>query len=586
MYLENITGPKDLKKLNAEERKVLIEEMRKALLKRASIHGGHVGPDLGFVEAAVALHTVFDSPKDKIVYDVSHQAYPHKMLTGRQQAYTDEAHYDDVSGYTNPEESEHDFFNIGHTSTAIPLASGLAKARDLNGDKENIIAVLGDGSLSGGMAFEGLDTVGEMGTNFIVIFNDNDMSIAENHGGIYKGIRKLRETDGRAEDNLFRAFGFDYRFVKDGNDVEALISTLEEVKDIDHPVVVHIVTRKGKGYKPAETNKEGWHWHMPFDLETGKSKSHDKDVYGDATADLLLEEMKKDPKLVVMTAAVPSAIGFSPSKRQEAGSQYIDVGIAEEQGVSMASGLAKAGMHPVFATMSTFFQRTYDQMSQDVAVNNNSATFLVVGASMYSLNDVTHLCFFDIPLFSGIPNLLYLTPADMDEYKAMLKWAISQEEGPVAVRMPVPIYENGSVYPISTGEKEDWKRAQMTHKGRKAAIIGVGNFYGLAELTAEELKKKGIDATVINPRNVSVLDEKLLEDLKKDHELVITMEDGVLSGGFGEKIASFYGASDMKVLNFGLPKAFYDRYDYEELAKENHLTPELAAKDILDVLSK
>lgn len=585
MYLEKITGPKDLKKLNAEERKVLIDEMRAALLKRASIHGGHVGPDLGFVEAAVALHTVFDSPKDKIVYDVSHQSYPHKMLTGRQLAYTDEAHYDDVSGYTNPEESEHDFFNIGHTSTSIPLASGLAKARDLRGGKENIIAVLGDGSLSGGMAFEGLDTVGEMGTNFIVLFNDNDMSIAENHGGIYRGIRKLRENNGQAEDNLFRAFGFDYRFVADGNDVEALIKTLEEVKDIDHPVVVHMVTLKGKGYKPAETNKEAWHWHMPFDLETGKTKDHDSDVYGTATAELLLEEMKKDPKLVAMTAGVPGVIGFTPSRRKEAGSQFVDVGIAEEQGVSMASGLAKAGMHPVFATMSTFFQRTYDQMSQDVAINGNSATFLVFGGSMYSLNDVTHLCLFDIPFFSSIPNFTYLAPVTLDEYKAMLKWAIHQESMPVAIRVPVPVYENGSIYPVEAGNDEDWTHSVITHKGKKVALIGAGNFYGLSELTAKELEKKGIDATVINPRNMSILDENLLNDLKKDHELVVTMEDGSISGGFGERVASFYGTADMKVMNFGLAKAFYDRYDYDELAEENHLTPELAAADILKTLS-
>ncbi|WP_074707900.1 1-deoxy-D-xylulose-5-phosphate synthase [Acidaminococcus fermentans] len=585
MMLEKIKGPEDLKKLNPQERQELIDEMRKAMLERASVHMGHVGPDLGIVEATVALHTVFDSPKDKIVYDVSHQSYPHKMLTGRMQAYTDPAHYNDVSGYTNPDESEHDFFNVGHTSTSISLASGLAKARDLQGGKENIIAVIGDGSLSGGMAVEGLDTVGELGTNFIVVFNDNDMSIAENHGGMYKGIKKLRETNGQAADNLFRAFGLDYRFVADGNDVEALIRAFEEVRDIDHPVVVHIVTQKGKGYAPAEKNKEDWHWHMPFDLATGEVREPYTDRYGEATAAFLLQQMKKDPKLVAMTAAVPMVMGFTPERRKEAGSQYIDVGIAEEQAVSMASGLAKGGMHPVFASYATFFQRTYDQLSQDVCVNRNPATFLVFGASMYSMNDVTHLCFYDIPLLSNIPNLVYLAPATLEEYKAMLGWAIAQETHPVAIRVPVPVYENGSLYPVKA-EKDyrELNRFAVTHKGSQVALLGAGNFYGLAEQTAKELQSRGIDATVINPRYLTGLDTELLEELRKDHTVVATMEDGCLAGGFGEKIASYYGKTDMRILNFGIPKAFYDRYDYARLAEENHLTPQLAAEDILALL--
>jgi len=585
MYLENITGPEDVKKLNAEKRETLIAEMRKALLERASVHGGHVGPDLGFVEAAVALHTVFDSPKDKIVFDVSHQSYPHKMLTGRQQAYTDPAHYDDVSGYTNPDESEHDFFNIGHTSTSISLASGLAKARDLRGTDENVIAVIGDGSLSGGMAFEGLDTVGELGTNFILIFNDNDMSIAETHGGMYKGLKKLRETNGQAEDNLFRAFGFDYRFVADGNDVEALIRAFEEVKGIGHPVVVHIVTQKGKGYAPAEKDKEAWHWHMPFDLKMGELKQAYTDVYGEATAEFLLGQMKKDPKLVAMTAAVPSVMGFTPERRKEAGRQYIDVGIAEEQGISMASGLAKGGMHPVFASYATFFQRTYDQMSQDVCVNGNAATFLVFGASLYSMNDVTHLCCYDIPMLSNIPDLVYLAPATMEEYTAMLGWAIAQEEHPVAIRVPVPVYENGSLYAVKAEDDySSLNRFAVTHEGSSVAIIGAGNFYGLAEQTAKELLAQGVDATVINPRYLTGLDTKLLEELRRTHRVVATMEDGCLAGGFGEKVASFYGGTEMRVKNFGIPKAFYDRYDYAKLAEENHLAPQLAAKDILALL--
>ena len=410
MILEHITSPDDVKQLDASGRAQLIAEMRHALLQRASVHGGHVGPDLGFVEATVALHTVFSSPRDKFVFDVSHQSYPHKMLTGRQQAYTDPAHYDDVSGYTNPQESEHDFFNIGHTSTSIALAAGLAKARDLAGRKEDIVAIIGDGSLSGGEALEGLNVAGELGTNFIIVVNDNDMSIAENHGGMYDAFRELRETEGRAQNNLFRAMGLDYRFVKDGNDVEALIKAFEEVRGIDHPVVVHIVTQKGRGYRFAEENREAWHWHMPFDLETGEETIPYVDPYAQQTVQYLLQAIKDDPDLVVLTAGVPSLMGFKAEQRLEAGRQFVDVGIAEEAAVAMASGLAKGGARPVFGTFSTFFQRTYDQLSQDVCINGNPAVFLVFGASAFALNDVTHLGLFDIPMMSNIPELVCLSP--------------------------------------------------------------------------------------------------------------------------------------------------------------------------------
>ena len=363
MYIENINGPEDVKKLSDEQLNVLAEEIRKALLEKLSKHGGHFGPNFGMVEATIAMHYVFESPKDKIVYDVSHQSYPHKMLTGRKDAFLYEEHYDDVSGYTNPGESEHDFFEVGHTSTSISLASGLAMARDLQGGHENIIAVIGDGSMSGGEALEGLDTVGEMGTNMIIVLNDNQMSIAEVHGGMYKGFEELRRTGGKSEHNLFRAMGLDYRFVADGNDSEALIKVFREVKDIDHPVVVHIVTQKGKGYKFAEEDKESWHWHMPFDIETGEVKHPYVDEAAELTATYLLDRMKTDKKLAVLTAATPSSFGFTSERRKQAGKQFIDVGIAEEQAVAMASGLAKGGARPVFGDYATFFQRTYDQIS-------------------------------------------------------------------------------------------------------------------------------------------------------------------------------------------------------------------------------
>lgn len=582
MILDRINGPKDLKTLSSSERKELAQEIRQAMLKRASIHGGHFGPDFGIVEATIALHTVFDSPKDKIVWDVSHQVYPHKILTGRKQAYLEEEHYDDVSGYSNPAESEHDFFEVGHTSTSISLASGLAMARDLQGGHENIIAVIGDGSMSGGEALEGLDTVGEMGTNMIIVLNDNQMSIAEVHGGMYKGFEELRRTGGKSEHNLFRAMGLDYRFVADGNDSEALIKVFREVKDIDHPVVVHIVTQKGKGYKFAEEDKESWHWHMPFDIETGEVKHPYVDEAAELTATYLLDRMKTDKKLAVLTAATPASFGFTSERRKQAGKQFIDVGIAEEQAVAMASGLAKGGARPVFGDYATFFQRTYDQISQDVCINNNPAVFLVFGASMYSMNDVTHLCIFDIPMMANIPNLVYLAPVSLAEYKAMLAWALDQTDHPVAIRVPVlPVSSEGRVIRTDYSQLNTY---EVTRRGEEVAILGLGNFYGLAEQTAAELEKKGIHATIINPTYITGLDTDLLESLKKDHRLVVTMEDGVLDGGFGEKIARFYGNSDMKTCAFGLEKKFYDRYDYEKLAEEYNLKPELAAKKILDLI--
>lgn len=582
MILDRINGPKDLKTLNAAERKELAQEIRQAMLKRASIHGGHFGPDFGIVEATIALHTVFDSPKDKIVWDVSHQVYPHKILTGRKQAYLEEEHYDDVSGYSNPAESEHDFFEVGHTSTSISLASGLAMARDLRGGHENIIAVIGDGSMSGGEALEGLDTVGEMGTNMIIVLNDNQMSIAEVHGGMYKGFEELRRTGGKSEHNLFRAMGLDYRFVADGNDSEALIKTFREVKDIDHPVVVHIVTQKGKGYKFAEENKESWHWHMPFDIETGEVKQPYVDEAAELTATYLLDRLKTDKKLAILTAATPASFGFTPERRKQAGKQFIDVGIAEEQAVAMASGLAKGGARPVFGDDATFFQRTYDQISQDVCINNNPAVFLVFGASMYSMNDVTHLCIFDIPMMANIPNLVYLAPVSLAEYKAMLAWALDQTDHPVAIRVPVlPVSSEGRTIRTDYSQLNTY---EVTRRGEEVAILGLGNFYGLAEQTAAELEKNGIHATIINPTYITGLDKDVLESLKKDHRLVVTMEDGVLDGGFGEKIARFYGSRDMKTYAFGLEKKFYDRYDYEKLAEKYNLKPELAAKKILDLI--
>lgn len=584
MYLEHISGPADVKKLSLTEMTALCGEIRTALIEKLSRHGGHCGPNFGFVEATVALHYVFESPKDKMVFDVSHQTYPHKMLTGRAEAFLDPAHYDDVSGYSNPHESEHDHFTIGHTSTSVSLACGLAKARDLRGESGNVIAVIGDGSLSGGEALEALDYAAELDGNLIIIVNDNDMSIAENHGGIYGNLCLLRETGGKAECNLFRAMGLDYRFVADGNDLSAMIEALRAVKDAKKPVVLHIVTEKGKGFAPAEQHKEDWHYCAPFDRETGKQLfATEGESWESITTDFMLERMKRDPAVCMITSGTPTVLGFTEDKRGLAGRQFIDVGIAEENAVALASGIAAAGGKPVYGVYSTFIQRTYDQLSQDLCINNSPATIIVAWGSVYGMNDVTHLGLYDIPMMSDIPNLVYLAPTSREEYLAMLDWSIDQTDHPVAIRMP-----GGPL--ISTGEavKPDFSRLneyQVAHRGAKVSLLGLGSFFSLAQQAAALLKTQtGIDATVINPRFITGLDEKLLRELTADHDVVVTLEDGQLDGGFGEKIARFYGAAAVKVLNFGLKKEFLDRYDLEQVLRDNHLTPEQIAHDIRNVL--
>ncbi|MBP3464398.1 MAG: 1-deoxy-D-xylulose-5-phosphate synthase [Clostridia bacterium] len=584
MYLEKISEPKDINKLSNDELKVLASEIRDALMNRLSKHGGHFGPNFGMVETIIALHYVFNSPVDKIVYDVSHQSYPHKMLTGRKDAYLYEEHFEDVSGYTNSEESEHDFFNVGHTSTSISLASGLVKARDLKGDKENIIAVIGDGSLSGGEALEGLNFASELQSNFIIIVNDNDMSIAENHGGLYKNLKELRDSKGTCPCNLFKAMNLDYIYVEDGNDLETLIHTFYDIKDIDHPIVVHINTQKGKGYQIAEENKENWHWCMPFDVETGKPKvTFEGEDYGNLTADYLLDKMKKDSKVVTLVAGVPTNIGFTKDKRERAGKQFVDVGIAEEHAIAMASGIAKNGGKPVFATHSSFIQRTYDQLSQDLCVNNNPATILVNTASVYGMNDVTHLGLYDIAMMSNIPNLVYLAPTSKEEYFAMLDWSIEQDKYPVAIRIPCNgvISDNRKVQ----NDYSNLNKYKIEKQGSKVAIVALGDFYQLGEQIVSEIKEKlGFVPTLINPRYITGLDKNLLEELKKEHEIVITLEDGILEGGFGEKIASFYGTTNMKVKNYGIKKSFPDRYVVDELLKENGITIDKIIEDIKEII--
>lgn len=586
MYIEKIQSPADLRKLQVDELQTVADEVRSAVLNRVSRHGGHVGPNLGFTEATVALHYVFDTPADKLVFDVSHQTYPHKILTGRAHGFLDDADTHAISGYSSPIESpEYDNFEIGHTSTAVALATGLQKGRDILGGTENIVAIVGDGSLSGGEAFEGLDTAAAIGTNIIIVVNDNEMSIAENHGGLYTNLRLLRETHGGAELNYFKAFGFDYFYLEAGNDVRALVDLFRRVKGTPRPTVVHIHTEKGHGYAPAVAKKEAWHYRMPFDLATGKSTGprDDSEDMSDLLGQFLREEMKRDPRLVVVASAVPMGLGFTADRRREAGAQYIDVGIAEEEAVALVSGMAKRGARPVYFTYATFLQRTYDQIAQDLCVNSNPAVINVLGASIFGMNDFTHICFFDIAMLSHIPNLVYLAPTTYEELIAMQTWAIRQGKYSVAIRVP-----EGKVYHTSEPVDMDYSALntfRVGHRGSRVALIAAGNFYQKGDRVRQLLEGQGIDATLINPRYLTGVDEALLDELKKDHTVVATLEDGTLDGGFGERIARHYGPSAMRVINFGVKKQLYDRYDVGELLRENHLTDEQIAADILATLA-
>ncbi len=586
MYIEKIKSPADLKQLNIDALKVVADETRQAVLNRVSKHGGHVGPNLGFVEATVALHYVFDTPKDKLVFDVSHQSYPHKVLTGRASGFlgnVDEMNA--ISGYSSPTECpEYDNFEVGHTSTSVSLATGLQKARDIKGTKENIIAVIGDGSLSGGEAFEGFDEASELGTGIIIIVNDNEMSIAEPHGGIYKNLRDLRESNGQCNHNWFKAWGFEYKYLEEGNDVERLIEVFRSVKDTNKPTVVHIYTEKGHGFTPAVENKEAWHYGMPFNREDGSRPERPAtESYEQLLSDWLLKEMKQDKTLVAVTAGTPSAAGFTPEKRKEAGTQHVDVGIAEEQAVAMISGMAKGGLRPVWTVFSTFIQRTYDQIAQDLCINANPAVINVTWGGTASMNDITHICLFDIPMLCSIPGLIYLAPTTCEEYFSMLRWAILQDKKPIAIRIP----SNGVHHTTENVDTEYAYEAKykVTQKGEKVAIIAAGSFYQKGENVVRLLAEKGIKATLINPRYLNEVDRETLDSLKGGHELVVTLEDGSKDGGFGERIAAYYGTSEMKVLVGGIKKDLYDRFDLQQLLSDNRLLDEQIVEDVVSILS-
>ncbi len=578
---KKVNSPTDVKKLSIDEMNVLSGDIRKAILNKVNTIGGHLGPDLGIVETTIAMHYVFNSPKDKFIFDVSHQIYPHKIITGRKDSFVNPLAHPEISGYSNPNESKHDNFILGHTSTSLSLATGMAKARDLKGEKYNVVALIGDGSLSGGEALEGLSNGAVLNSNFIVVVNDNVMSIAPVEGGIYNSLKVLRDTNGEAKDNIFKAMGYDYYYLEDGNNVEKLIAMFEKVKDTDKPTVVHIHTLKGKGYEPAETDKESFHWQLPHFMDNeGSGKTTEN--YMSITNDYLVEKAKTEKALMVVSPATPGATGLTPDVRAKLGKHYTDVQIAEQHAVGYISGLAYNGAKPVLEVLSSFIQRSYDQMSQDMAINNAPATILVFWGGI-SPADVTHLQVFDIPLISNIPNIVYLAPTNKEEYLAMLDWSIEQTKYPVAIR--VPMTELVSTGKADKTDYSDLNKFKFANKGEKVAILAVGNFYQLGEQVQKKLKdEKGINATLINPVYLTGLDEKALDELKANHDLVITLEDGVLDGGYGEKVARYYGNSGMKVLNFGAKKEFTDRVSMEELNERYHLTPELIVKDVENAL--
>ena len=593
MLLTQTTTPEDVKALNRAELPQLCGEIRQAILESSAAVGGHVAPNLGVVELTVALHRVFNSPTDKIVFDVSHQTYAHKALTGRAYTYIDPERYGEASGFANPDESEHDLFAMGHTSTSVSLGCGLAHARDLAGDTYNVITVIGDGSLSGGLAFEGFNNAAELDSNLIIIVNDNDQSIAENHGGLYRNLAELRASNGTCERNVFRAMGLDYRYLDAGNDVLALVDALQELRNIDHPIVLHVSTAKGKGFEPAQSDPERWHHVGPFDMATGRKlcPGHPSEpaprTYADITGEALSAAIERDPQVVGITAATPYIMGFTPELRAAAGKQFVDVGIAEEHAVTFATALARSGAKPVFGVYGTFLQRAYDELWHDLCLNDAPATILVFGASIFGTTSETHLSFFDISMLGGLPNMHYLAPACMEEYLSMLSWSLDHREHPVAIRVPgIGLVSRPDLAPA---EDTDYSavRYNVVHQGRDVAVLALGDFFELGERVANRLAAEyGIEATLVNPRFATELDREFLDSLVAEHRVVVTLEDGILDGGWGERVACYLACTPVRARTFGIAKGFPDRYDPNELLAQNGMTVENMAAEAARLLNE
>ncbi len=569
--LNKISGPKDLKKLSIPEIEELAKEIRILILEKDAAEGGHLGPDLGIVEATIAYHYVFDAPKDKIVWDVSHQTYPHKMLTGRALAWLDPDHYEDVTPYSNPDESPYDYYAVGHTSTSIALATGMARARDLMGGHENIMALIGDGSMTGGLAYEGLNNAAIEKHNIVVVVNDNQMSIDENVGGLVTALKKLRDSNGETKENLFTAMGFDYRYVADGNDVKSMIDAFKAVKDVDHPILLHINTLKGKGYQPAIDNEESHHWVMPFDLKTDKSTvSAPEDTSASSVAmDVMKEHIENGKKIMAINAAIPGVFGLDEIKNKYP-ENYHDVGIAEQESVAFAAGMAKEGAVPVLFENSTFLQRAFDQLSHDVAANALPVVMMVASGSI-SGTSKTHLGVFDQVMISNLPNWIYLAPTTLAEEKDMMEWAIKQRKHPVAIKMPTK--------PVPAGEdvKRDYSEIKYDIKpGKDVAILALGDMY---DMLGKEVAEK-LGASLVNPISANILDKDALDTLADENKVIITLEDNILDGGLGEKIASYLGDKDVKVLNYGQKRVYTDQVPLDEILKDNRMTVDQIVEDV------
>lgn len=569
--LNKVSGPKDLKKLAIPEMEELATEIRTLILEKDAAKGGHLGPDLGIVEASIAYHYVFNAPKDKIVWDVSHQTYPHKMLTGRALAWLDPEHYEDVTPYTNPDESPYDYYAVGHTSTSIALATGMAKARDLMGEHENIMALIGDGSMTGGLAYEGLNNAAIEPHNLVVVVNDNQMSIDDNVGGLVTALKKLRDSNGETKENPFTAMGFDYRYIADGNDIKSMIEAFKSVKDVDHPILLHINTLKGKGYQPAIDNEEAHHWVMPFDLKTDKSTvPAPKGPSATSVAmDVMKEHIENGEKIMAINAAIPGVFGLDEIKDKYP-ENYHDVGIAEQESVAFAAGMAKEGAIPALFENSTFLQRAFDQLSHDVAANDLPVVMMVAGGGI-SGTSKTHLGVFDQVMISNLPNWIYLAPTTLAEEKDMMEWAIKQRKHPVAIKMPT------KKVPVGEEVKRDYTEIKYDIKpGKDIAVLALGDMYNM--LGKEVAEKLG--ASLVNPISANILDKEALDKLADENKIIITLEDNLLDGGFGEKVASYLGNKHVKVLNYGQKRVYTDQIPLNIILKNNRMTVDQIVEDV------
>lgn len=611
MDLTKITSPSFLKNMNKTELESLASQIRSFLIEKCSITGGHIGPNLGVVELTIALHKAFNSPKDKFLWDVGHQAYVHKILTGRADQFDSLRQYKGLSGFPKRSESEHDEWETGHSSTSLSAAMGMAVARDIKQEKNYVVPIIGDGALTGGMALEALNHIGHEKTNMIVILNDNEMSIAPNVGALHSILGRLRtakeyskakeeleslmkkipvlggkvaSTAERVKDSLkylvvsgvfFEEMGFKYLGPIDGHDFEALEKTLEYAKKVKGPVIVHVITKKGKGYKPAEEDTVGtWHGTGPYKMETGAFVK--SNVKGPAWSSLVSESvrklMKDDERIVAITPAMPVGSKMEGIQK-DFPNRFFDVGIAEQHATTMAAGIATQGMKPFLAIYSTFLQRAYDQVLHDIARANLNVFIGIDRAGLVGADGETHQGVFDIAFLRHIPNIVLMMPKDENEGQHMVKTAIEYNDGPIALRYPrgngygVPMDEEMKTIPIGS-----WK---VLKEGQDAVILTFGTTIPMAMQAAEELSEKGINVKIVNARFIKPLDEAMLHELMAKKMPILTIEEGVLQGGFGSAVLEFasdHNYRDIEIERIGIPDQFVEQGNVDLLLEEVHIT--------------